>query len=145
MTFPLTTWKNVDRGREPSRKEAITIENYSLNYVCRQGGIQQILFVKILLCVSVSLHGPENIYLPNIFFSISLSTAFSPFEVPKHYPQHPFLSLTKGLGDGFSHFGALISFPSLFHGYMLLNFCLSNLLIMCLLLWVMCQLNSYAS
>lgn len=54
-----------------------------------------------------------------------MSKAFFPFEVPKHYLQHPLLSLAE---DGFKvkAWAILLSysiFLGLSHAYVLLNFC----------------------
>ena len=52
-------------GRELSPEITIV-----MNQVCRQGGTQQSLFVKIPFCVPLSLPGPANICLSIICFSI---------------------------------------------------------------------------
>lgn len=47
------------------------------------------------LCFPLCLQGPANIHLANICFSISVSIALLPCEVPNHNPQHPLLSLAE--------------------------------------------------
>ena len=48
-----------------------------------------------VLSVSCGLcRAQVNIYLPSICFSIFMSIAFLPFEVPNHHPQHLLLSLS---------------------------------------------------
>lgn len=71
------------------------------------------------------LHGPANLGLAHICFSIPMSVAFFPFEVPNHYPEHPLLALAEDIcGEGFRHFGQLLIFLGPFHVYMLFNFSL---------------------
>ena len=76
------------RQRTCSRKGAI-IDN--LVWARYAHGESSSLFVKIL-CPIVSAD-PANIYLPNICFSVFVSTAFLPSEVPNHCPQDPFFFL----------------------------------------------------
>ena len=64
----------------------ITTGHCNLNWVCRQGGIQQSLHIKILshcLCKACQLF---------IYQTFAFS---SPREVPNHYAQHPLLSLAE--------------------------------------------------
>ena len=90
------------KQRTCSRKGDITVDNYSVNQVCRQGETQQSPFVKIALCSA-------NICLLNICF---MSIAFLSFVGPNHFPQHPLLPPTKDniLGESFGRFGQLLSF-----------------------------------
>ena len=55
--------------------------------------------------------GPAHTHLQSICFSISMSTAFLPFELPAHSRQHALSSLAEDgtEGQGFSHFGKLFS------------------------------------
>ena len=57
--------------------------------------------------------GPAHTHLQSICFSISMSTAFLPFELPAHSRQHAISSLAEdGIpGEGFSYFGNQLSFP----------------------------------
>ena len=70
------------------------------------------------------LHGPANIYLPNICFSISDRNCLPPLWSSK--PLLPNSSIVFSwrwyLRWGFGHLGELLSFPGLFHVYILLTF-----------------------
>ena len=60
------------------------------------GETQQSLEIRIQSDnVPLSLYGPEDIWLPNLCFSISMWIVFLPLEVPSHYTQYLFLFLTK--------------------------------------------------
>ena len=88
------------------------------------------------LCVPWSLHGPTNICLLHICFSIFMWIAFSPFEVPNHCPQHPLLSLAEdGIeGESLGHFGELLSSPGSLPSIHLIRLLFDSVLLICLML-----------
>ena len=107
LTFPIAAQKNLYRGPVPGIE--LCWDSCRVWARCSGGNARD----QSPLCVLLSLHDPANIYLPNIVFSIFTWIAFLPSEVPKHYPQHPLLSLVEdGIwGEGFGLFGKLLRFP----------------------------------
>ena len=76
LAYPLRTFKM--QTEDLFQEGTITVDNQNMNQVCKWGGTQQ--SVKIPLSMSQFLHGPENIWLPNICFSISMPIAFLPLQ-----------------------------------------------------------------
>ena len=84
LLLPLNAKKNVDKGLVPEIEPwpVIFMEEHEQSVVGEPG---RALRLESTLCAA-------NTYLPNICF---LCIAFLLTEVPKHYPQHPLVSLAE--------------------------------------------------
>ena len=62
-------------------QEAIPIENYGINWLCRQGGTYQSLSVKISLCISSCLCVAQETFIyQTLAFLSPCQSPFSPFK-----------------------------------------------------------------
>ena len=129
--LPHNCLKNLDRGPVPRIElSPDSCSEYGLDMV---GGTVR---DQSPLCVPLSLYGPANIYFPNVCFSISISIASLPFEVPNHYPQtSSFVFSWIWYSESFSYFGELLSFPVSLACVHVIKLLFDFLLLICLM-WI---------
>ena len=108
--FPTNCLRNVDWGPIPGREPSPYITTVWTRCVDKEE-LSNFCLLKFLSVSPCLQHGPANICLRNIYFSISMLIGFFLFEVPHHYSQYP-LCVVKD--EGFGQFGELLrllSFP----------------------------------